>query len=183
MGENMQMKTAEQMVQYCIKNGYDIGEEEDEQVCLDYFSIIEQSLAEKEYVITCFMGILDLENPDYKQHQIACIVTNGRIILSYLYNEEDFFSSNYNSSFFKSIHFQSINNITVVNEDIIINTRSGRFIIGTTIETAENFRKMSYYILCPIKQDDTNKDYEIKKNLRFKRRRHCYKRTTSHKKE
>lgn len=183
MGEDVKMKTAEQMVQYCIQNGYDIGKKGSKQVCLDYFSVIEQSLAEEEYVIACFMGILEPENPDYKQHPIACTVTNGRMILSWLYNEKDFFSSNYDSSVFNFIHFQNINNITVANEDIIINTRSGRFIIGTTIETAENFRKISYYILCPVKQDNVNKNYEIKKNLRFKRRRHCYKRTISHKKE
>lgn len=177
------MKTAEQMIQYCIQNGYDISKKGNKQVCLDYFSMVEQSLAAEEYVIACFMGILEPENPDYKQHPIACTVTNGRMILSWLYNEKDFFSSNYDSSVFNFIHFQSINNITVINDDIIIDTINERILIMTNTETAENFRKISYYILCSVKQGDINKDYEIKKNLKFKKCRHCYKRTISYKKE
>lgn len=139
------MKTAEQMVQYCIDNKYIKG-----TTTLDkmkkMFLLIEQNLGKDESVTMCFAGTFKRNN----SHDNVCVVTNKRIILleKIIFDQE-----------FQTINFENINDITVnfgiLISTIKINTLKEIFELWVSPKIAQAFNDIVYDILSLAKQNNS----------------------------
>lgn len=74
------MKTAKEMYQYCLDNGF--GEGMTKGSALKHFGLIEDNLQEDETVLMTFIGILNYEGMTKHDYHHAYALTNKRFIIA-----------------------------------------------------------------------------------------------------
>lgn len=74
------MKTAEEMYQYCLDNGY--GEGMNRKWGIKHFTLIQDSLSADEDALMCFIGLHNYQSATKHDNNYAYTITNKRIIMA-----------------------------------------------------------------------------------------------------
>lgn len=95
------LKTASEMYQYCIDNGYGSGM--NKNWGKKHFALIEQALMNDEYVQIAFIGIHNYISMTKHDGNFAYVITNKRIIMA----QQKLFGEN-----FQTISLDNVNDVT-----------------------------------------------------------------------
>lgn len=96
------MRTAREMYEFCITNGY--GKGFNEKTALGHFKVIEDNLLQNENVLMCVIGLLNLVSISKHDNNGAVVLTDKRL----MYGQQKLFGV----SGFKSIYIDKINDLT-----------------------------------------------------------------------
>lgn len=140
------MKTAQEMYQYCIDNGF--GEGQNKKWGTKHFSLIEQALGNDEYAIMCFIGLHNYVSMTKHDSNFAYAITNKRIIMA----QQKVIGQN-----FQTVAIDNLNDITMttgaVFGTIVIDTIKETFNVGVNKIVAKNINNVIHDVLLSLKED------------------------------
>lgn len=140
------MKSAQEMYQYCIDNGF--GEGVNKKWGIKHFSIIENALSDDETAIMCFIGIHNYISTTQHDNNYAYAITNKRIILA----QQKMIGQN-----FQTISIDNLNDITMSTGMllgiIVIDTIKEKFNVAVNKKAAQNINKNIHDILLSLKEE------------------------------
>ena len=124
------MRTAKEMYQYCVDNGF--GQGQNEKWGLKHFAIVEESLASDEEPVICFIGLHNYVSATKHDSNYAYAVTNKRIVMA----QKQMFGEN-----LQSVSLDNINDITLKNGMMVgiitIDTIKERFNVALNSASAK----------------------------------------------
>lgn len=139
------MRTAQEMYQYCIKNGF--GEGMSRTWGLKHFALIERALSKDEQVIMCFIGLHNYVSISKHDNNFAYAITNKRIIMA----QQKVLGQN-----FQTVAIDNLNDITAkigaIMGVIIIDTTKERFNVGVNSIQAKKINNVIHDTLLSIKR-------------------------------
>lgn len=140
------MKTAQEMYQYCIDNGF--GEGQNKKWGTKHFSLIEQALGNDEYAIMCFIGLHNYVSMTKHDSNFAYAITNKRIIMA----QQKVIGQN-----FQTVAIDNLNDVTMttgaVFGTIVIDTIKETFNVGVNKIVAKNINNVIHDVLLSLKED------------------------------
>lgn len=143
------MKTAQEMYQYCIDNGF--GEGQNKKWGIKHFSLIEEALGNDEYAIMCFIGLHNYISMSQHDQNYAYAITNKRIIMA----QQKLIGQN-----FQTVAIDNLNDITMttgmVFGKIIIDTIKETFNVGVNKLVAKNINNVIHDVLLSLKDSKTS---------------------------
>ncbi len=145
------MRTAQEMYQYCVHNGF--GEGMNKAWGLKHFSLIEHALSKDEQAIMCFIGLHNYISPTKHDSNFAYAITNKRIVMA----QQKVLGQN-----FQTVNLDNLNDITakigVLVGVITIDTVKERFNIAMHSGVAKNINNVIHDTLLSIKRKQSLND-------------------------
>ncbi len=158
------MKTAREMYQYCVDNGY--GEGMSEKWGIKHFSLIEQALNNDENVAMCFIGLHNYISMTKHDNNFAYAITDKRIIMA----QQKFFGQ-----VLQSVALDGVNDITLnmgmMLGVITIDTIREKFNVAVNKSAAKNINDKIHETLLSLKEpkkETVQKSSEADEILKFK---------------
>lgn len=152
------MKTANEMYQYSVNNGF--GKGANETYSLNHFKIIEQNLSADEEVLMTFIGLHNYESTFKHNNNHAYAITNKRILMA----QQKVFGA-----FFQSVLLDNLNDITfqsgVIWGVITIDTIKEKFNVGANIVEAKNINQKIHDVLQSARKPVSNNTQASQKSL------------------
>lgn len=138
------MRTAGEMYQYCLDNGF--GQGQNQKWGLKHFSLIEESLASDEEPTICFIGLHNYVSTTKHDSNYAYAVTNKRIIMA----QKQMFGEN-----IQSVSLSNINDVTLKNGMMVgvitIDTMKEKFNVALNSASAKALSGALHDVLMSMK--------------------------------
>lgn len=103
------MKTAKEMYEFCLTNGY--GKGFNEKTALGHFKVIEDNLLQNEKVLMCVIGLLNFVSMSKHENNGALVLTDKRL----MYGQQKLF----NAQNFKSVYLDKVNDVSKVSNPLL----------------------------------------------------------------
>lgn len=140
------MRTAQEMYQYCIDNGF--GEGMNKKWGLKHFSLVEQALGEDEHAIMCFIGLHNYISTTKHDNNYAYAITNKRIIMG---------QQKLVGQSFQTVMIDNLNDITMktgmIFGTVIIDTVKETFNVGINKISAKKINSVIHNVLLSLKEE------------------------------
>lgn len=140
------MKTAEEMYNYCVENGYGSGMTRNWGI--KHFKVIEENLRSDEEVYMTFIGLKDFVSITNHDNNYAYAITNKRM----MFGQKKLMGQN-----FVSVVFDRINDISsstgMAMGTVTIDTLGETFNVGVDKATANNISKEAHNIIFDMRSD------------------------------
>lgn len=141
------MRTAEEMYQYCVDNGFGTGW--NRKWGVKHFSLIEQALNADEQIIMCFIGLHNYDSSNHDSN-FAYAITNKRIIMA----QQKVIGQN-----FQTVSLENVNDVSMSTSllmgVITVDTIKEKFNVGVDKITAKKINDMIHDILLTTKKNET----------------------------
>lgn len=151
------MRTAEEMYDYCIENGY--GRGLTRNWAIKHFKLLEENLRSDEEVYMTFIGLNNYISPTKHGNNYAYAITNQRI----MFGQKKMFGGN-----FKSVVLDKFNDISsstgMLMGVITIDTLGEVFNVGVNKETADNISNELHNIIFSMRNESDKRDFSRKNN-------------------
>jgi hypothetical protein len=139
------MKTAQEMYQYCLDNGY--GEGMTKKWGIKHFTLIEQALGTDEDAIMCFIGLHNYVSVTKHDNNFAYAITNKRILIA---------QQKMIGQVFQTIDIDNLNDVTMntgmLMGVITIDTIKERFNVAVNKQHAQSINSAIHDVLFNLKQ-------------------------------
>ena len=155
------MKTAKEMYQYCLDNGF--GEGMTKGSALKHFGLIEDNLQNDETVLMTFIGILNYESVTKHEHHHAYALTNKRFIIA----RKKFIGQSVQTVLLNLMNDININ-IGMVYGVLEFDTMKETFNVAVAKKHAVNIQESIQGYLLNIKNSTTKQDTSIDDLEKFK---------------
>lgn len=153
------MRTAQEMYDYCITNGYGSGFSKNS--ALNHFALIEESLQPSENVLMTFIGLHNFRGITSHNNNFAYAITNKRVI----YAQKGFLFG----GTIKSVNLNNLNDITIsvgaVFGVITFDYFKETFNIAVDKHTASNIYSKIQDILYQAKTTINNSQFSVADEL------------------
>lgn len=141
------MRTAEEMYQYCIDNGF--GEGMNRKWGVKHFSLIEQALNADEEIVMCFIGLHNYVSTSKHDNNFAYAITNKRVIMA----QQKVIGQN-----FQTVSLEHVNDVTMstglLMGVVTVDTIKEKFNVGVNKIAAQNINNMIHDILLKTKKKE-----------------------------